>query len=111
MEHSKWKKPSVLVVGQCSEPTTVQGIEKLKAFHVSRLSPSTTIEDLQGFIYTNLTMLNVNLSNHAFRRSTHILKLMQKCQYQFFLPRQKNEYKSITDFSQSLRILHVYNFV
>lgn len=39
-----------LVLGSCSENTTVEGIEKLKIFHVSNLKPETTVESLNDFL-------------------------------------------------------------
>lgn len=50
---NKRKSRPVLVIGKSLEPSTVEGVEKLRAFHVSRLKPSTTTEDLQTFLNKN----------------------------------------------------------
>lgn len=39
-----------LVAGNSQNSTTVQGMEKQKAFHVSRLHPDTKVEDLKNFL-------------------------------------------------------------
>lgn len=44
------KNRPVFVVGQCSEPKTVQGVENLSSSHVLRLGPSITIENLSAFL-------------------------------------------------------------
>lgn len=44
-----------MVIGESSEISTVEGIEKLKAFHVSRLRPDTSAADLQTFSNKNFT--------------------------------------------------------
>lgn len=64
-DDSKWKTVSsrnpkkknrpALVIGNSSEPSAVQGIERLRAFHVSRLKPSTKAEDLCEFLKKNFT--------------------------------------------------------
>lgn len=43
----KRKNRSPLVVGNCAE---VQGVERMRAFHVSRLRPDTTAESLRDFL-------------------------------------------------------------
>lgn len=45
-----------LVVGSFSGSTSVEGVEKFKAFHVSNLKPSTTVEDLQSFLNKNFAI-------------------------------------------------------
>lgn len=59
-ENEKWrvvsrrrsarKSNKTLVVGSCSGDTSVEGIEKMKVFHVSNLKPDTTADELRDFL-------------------------------------------------------------
>lgn len=65
-----------MVVGQCSEPTTVQGVEKLRALHVSRLSSSTTIEDLQAFLSKKFNNVKCELLKPRFPETYSSFKVI-----------------------------------
>lgn len=52
-EKNKRRSRPVLVIGKSIESYTVEGVENLRAFHVSRLKPSTTKDDLLTFLNRN----------------------------------------------------------
>lgn len=54
---TKRKNRPALVVGNCTESPTIQGVEKLKALHVSRLNPATSVVDLHNFLSRKFTFV------------------------------------------------------
>lgn len=67
-----------LVVGNYGGPSSVEGIEKYKAFHVSNLKPSTTVEELQTFLGKNFTGVRCELVKSRYPESYASFKVLIK---------------------------------
>lgn len=92
-DNSEWKVQSrkrsrrqrTLVVGNYDGPSTVEGIEKYKAFHVSNLKPTTTVEELQAFLGTNFTDVRCELVKSRY----------PECYASFKVLIKENEYEKV----------------
>lgn len=74
----KRKARPPLIIGKSTEISTVEGVEKLKAFHVSRLKPETTSADLYSFLSKNFTDVKCESLKSRYPESYASFKVLIK---------------------------------
>lgn len=70
------KRSRTLVVGSNSESSSVEGVGKFKAFHLSNLKPDTTTENLQKFLNEHFTSVKCEKLTSKFPDSYSSFKVL-----------------------------------